>query len=359
MNRKNDLSHVENSAIKTFNFSGQKVESDVVTRLGPKILQHKWLLSEKLGRDVGVDVACLDFITNVEPLENNPNDAEKIEVLKEMGAQMSAPSIWDTISETQPPKQIVDKRIILPLTAAEIARKHNVVPPKTIIFFGPPGTGKTYFVKGIAGALQWWYVEINPSTLMAEGEGHLSSNLKSLIEKIRILDEAVIFIDEFEEIAGNRTQASLIEKSTTNEFLKQVPLFKQRTNKTLMICATNYIRHLDPALLRPGRFDCIIPVGNLDEQSRLTILEYYLSETNHGEVDIDRIVSMTSRFTPADIEYLFQKIKQEAFEREMANGADYLVTTDIFLELIPNISPTLSDEILQEFDQDCERYTRY
>ena len=98
MNRKNDLSHVENSVIRTFNFSGQKVESDVVTALGPKILQHKWLLSEKLGRDVGMDVACLDFITNVEPLENNPNDAEKIEILKEMGAQMSARSIWDTIS---------------------------------------------------------------------------------------------------------------------------------------------------------------------------------------------------------------------------------------------------------------------
>ena len=68
---------------------------------------------------------------------------------------------------------------------------------------------------------------------------------------------------------------------------------------------------------------------------------------------------MTSRFTPADIEYLFQKIKQEAFEREMTNGVDYFVSTEIFLELIPNISPTLSDEILHEFEQDCKNYTRY
>ena len=187
----------------------------------------------------------------------------------------------------------------------------------------------------------------------------MSSNLKSRLEKIRTIDETVIFIDEFEEIAGNRTQASLIEKSTTNEFLKQVPLFKKQSHKMLMICATNHIRQLDPALLRPGRFDCIIPVGNLDDFGRRTIFEHYLSETNQGEVDIDRIVSMTSRFTPADMEYLFQKIKQEAFEREMADGSDYLVTTEMFLELIPKISPTLSDDILREFEQDRERYTRY
>jgi SpoVK/Ycf46/Vps4 family AAA+-type ATPase len=149
------------------------------------------------------------------------------------------------------------------------------------------------------------------------------------------------------------------EKCRLYEFLKQVPLSKKQTHKTLMICATNHIRQLDPALLRPGRFDCIIPVGNLDDQGRRTIFEHYLSETNHGEVDIDRIVSMTSRFTPADIEDLFQKIKQEAFEREMTNGVDYYVSTEIFLELIPNISPTLSDEILHEFEQDCKHYTRY
>jgi transitional endoplasmic reticulum ATPase len=84
------------------------------------------------------------------------------------------------------------------------------------------------------------------------------------MEKARNLDEVVLFIDEFEEIAGSRDMGDRIDKSITNEFLKQIPLLKNHGNKILLMCATNYIRQLDTAMLRPGRFDCIIPVGWLD-----------------------------------------------------------------------------------------------
>jgi transitional endoplasmic reticulum ATPase len=349
----------EECATQIYNCSGNKFKPEEARELWPKIIQHKWVLSEKLGRDVGVEVACLDLIRNIEPLRGSSEVDERIRLLKELGAQLVDRSMWDTISETQPPKQIVNKRIILPLSASDLARKHGVITPKTIIFFGPPGTGKTYFVRGIAGVLQWWYVEINPSTLVAEGQDHLGANLKSLMEKIRDLDETVVFIDEFEEIAGSRNQASLVEKSVTNEFLKQVPLLKKTERKILLVCATNHIRQLDPALLRPGRFDCIIPVGDLDEQGRKTIFNHYLSGTNEGGVDVDRIISMIPRFTPADIEYLFQRIRQEAFEREFVNKEDYRVTTETFLEMIPNVSPTLTDEVIEQFQKDCESCTRY
>ena len=348
----------EECATQIFNCSGNKFEPEMAQELWPKILHHKWVLYEKLGRDVGVEVACLDLIRNIEPLHESPAVEERIRLLKELGAQVVDRSIWDTISETQPPKQIVNKRIILPLSASDLARKHGVIPPRTIVFFGPPGTGKTYFVRGIAGALRWWYLEINPSTLMAEGQDHLGANLKSLMEKVRNLDETVVFIDEFEEIAGSREQASLIEKSVTNEFLKQVPLLKKTERKILLVCATNHIRQLDPALLRPGRFDCIIPVGDLDEQGRKTIFEHYLSGTNKGGVDVDRIISMIPRFTPADIEYLFQRVRQEAFEREFVKNEDYRVTTETFLEMVPEMFATLTDEVIEQFQEDCDRYTR-
>jgi SpoVK/Ycf46/Vps4 family AAA+-type ATPase len=183
------------------------------------------------------------------------------------------------------------------------------------------------------------------------------------MEQVGELDNVVLFIDEFEEIAGSRDSASRIDKSITNEFLKQVPLLKKQNKKNLLICATNYIRQLDAALLRPGRFDCIIPVGGLDDQGRRTVFEHYLSSTNQGDVDVDAVVSMTSLFTPADIEYLFQKVRQRTFEKEFekefGKENDCRVSTGTFMEAIPEIAPTLTEEIIREFDQDREKYARY
>ena len=178
------------------------------------------------------------------------------------------------------------------------------------------------------------------------------------MEKARSLDEAVIFIDEFEEIAASRDIATRVDKSITNEFLKQVPLLKNQGNKILLVCATNYIRQLDAALLRPGRFDCIIPVGGLDEDGRRTVLEYYLSRLNTEGIDLSLIVRMTLRFTPADIEYLFQQVAQFAFEQEYTSGKDYRVTTDTFVDILAKIRPSLSNEIIEEFQKDSITYSR-
>jgi len=349
----------EACAGKILEICGTKLEPETAAALWPRILQHKWLLSEKLARDVGLRVACIDFLENMDQALAEYLAYEREDILDEMGARAISKEFWETISESQPPKQIVQRRIILPLTRSDLSRKHGVVPPKAIIFFGPPGTGKTHFAKAIAGALSWWFIEIAPSMLMVDGAERLGMNLRLVMEKARNLEDAVVFIDEFEEIAGSRDEATRVDKSITNEFLKQVPLLKNQGNNILLVCATNYIRQLDAALLRPGRFDCIIPVGALNEDERGTILQHYLAKLNTGEVDYGRIIKMTNRFTPADMEYLFQQVAQYAFEQELATKQDYRVTTDTIFEIIPKIRPTLTEEVIMEFEKDSLAYSRY
>jgi transitional endoplasmic reticulum ATPase len=346
-------------ATKIFEISGTKFDPDIAADLWPRILQHKWLMSEKLGRDVGLRVACIDFLENMEQADKEYLAYQRKDILDEMGAQTIGKERWETIAESQPPKQIVQRKIILPLTQPDLSKKHGVVPPKAIIFFGPPGTGKTHFAKAIAGALSWWFIEIAPSMLMVDGSERMGANLRHVMEQSRTLDEAVIFIDEFEEIAGSRDEASRVDKSITNEFLKQVPLLKEQGNHILFICATNYIRQLDAALLRPGRFDCIIPVGGLNEEERATILNHYLSKLNTGKVDLERLIKMTTQFTPADMEYLFQQVAQFAFEQELVTKHDYRVTTDVICKIMPKIHPSLTEEVILEFEKDCKAYSRY
>jgi transitional endoplasmic reticulum ATPase len=343
---------------KIFEMSGVKFEQDTASDLWAKILQHKWLLSEKLGRDVGNHTACVDFLENMEQASDEYMSYKRRDILNEMGAQTIGRDFWDTISDSQPPKQLVQRRIILPLTEEDLSRKHGVSPPKTIIFFGPPGTGKTHFVKAIAAVLSWWYIEIAPSMLMEGGTEKIGANLRRIMEKVRQLQDAVVFIDEFEELAPCRDNADRMDKSITNEFLKQVPLFRNEAGKVLLICATNYIRQLDPALLRPGRFDCIIPVGSLNADERRTILDFYLSRLHTGPIDCERLVRDTARFTPADIQYLFEQVAQFAFEQEISKKEDFKVTTEGILQIMEKMRPSLTDEIVEEFKKDSLAYAR-
>ncbi|MHC1725170.1 MAG: ATP-binding protein [Syntrophobacteraceae bacterium] len=348
----------EECASKIFEASGVKFEPNIASDIWERIVQHKWLLSEMVGRDVGFRTACIDFLENMEQAVEEYMSYKRRDILNEMGAQATGREIWDTISDSQPPKQLVQRRIILPLTESDLCRKHGVTPPKTIIFFGPPGTGKTHFAKAIAGILSWWFVEIAPSMLMEDGPEKVGANLRRTMEKARKLQEAVVFIDEFEELGCRRDKADRLDKSITNEFLKQVPLFKEESDKVLLVCATNYIQQLDAALLRPGRFDCIIPVGCLNPEERETVLKHYLSRLNIGSIDLGRIVENTSRYTPADIRFLFDQVAQFAFEQEIAEKRDFKVTTEIILQTMETVRPSLTEQIIEEFEKDSVRYSR-
>jgi transitional endoplasmic reticulum ATPase len=279
--------------------------------------------------------------------------------LADLGAVLVPPGLWDELKGLEDAKVIIERRVILPLAEPELARRHSVAPPKAIVLFGPPGTGKTTFAKGIASRLAWPFVEIEASELGGDGlEGQAKRLAESFDRVSEELASAVVFFDEVEDLAAARGAERKVSPSVTNEFLKQIPRMRALPEH-LLVCATNWVSALDPAFLRPGRFDYVLPVGPPDAQARRAIWGRYVEEITDEPVDLEALVEASELFTPADIEFAARKAAQRAFEREHFEQEDHRATTGEFLASIHGTRRTLSQETVDAFGDDVERFARY
>ena len=284
-------------------------------------------------------------------------DAGRSFALSAVGGRVIPPGLWDDLRGMDEVKEIIERRVILPLAEPELAARHAVEQPKAIVLFGPPGTGKTTFAKGIASRLAWPFVEIQPSEIGAEGAERQAKLLAETFDRLLELPEAVVFVDEVEDIASIRHEKRRVSPNITNEFLKQIPRMRE-ARRHLLVCATNSVGMLDPAFLRPGRFDYVLPVGPPNDEARASIWARYVDEITDEPVEVGVLVEASPLFTPADIEWAARKAAQRAFEREHFAGAGSRATTDDFLAAIAETRATLTPAMVDEFDADTARFSR-
>jgi transitional endoplasmic reticulum ATPase len=278
-------------------------------------------------------------------------------LLAGLGGRLLQAGLWDALAGMEREKQMIERRIVLPLAEPAVAERYGVAPPKSVILFGPPGTGKTSFAKAVASRLRWPFVELFPSRLAADAPGGLAASLRDAFADLAELESVVLFIDEVEEIAGARSGLAVdLGHGVTNELLKLIPAFAERKDR-LLVCATNSVHSLDQAFLRPGRFDYVIPVGPPDPDARRAIWARYLGPVADA-VDVARLVEASDMFTPADIEFAARKGAQTAFEREILHRQGEAPRTDDYLAAIADTRPTLTSQALTEFGDDIERHAR-
>ena len=197
-----------------------------------------------------------------------------------------------------------------------------------------------------------------PAELAGEGAERQAKLLADAFERILELASAVVFVDEVEDLAATRHEERRVSPSITNEFLKQIPRMRDAPHH-LLVCATNWVARLDPAFLRPGRFDYVLPVGPPNADARRPIWRRYVEEITDEEIDLEALVRASELFTPADIEFAARKAAQRAFEREHFEGSRHRARTDDFLAAIEDTKPTLTAEMVSNFDDDTDRFARF
>ncbi|WP_340559843.1 ATP-binding protein [Streptomyces sp. GSL17-111] len=277
-----------------------------------------------------------------------------VSMLSALGAELPAGGQWKKVAGMRREKRLIERRLVLPLAEPELAGRHGVEPPHAVMLFGPPGTGKSTFARATASRLGWPFLELFPARLAAEYG--LAAGLSRRFEDIAQLEHVLVFIDEVEEVAGTRSGADATAVGVVNELLKAIVRFRAQDGR-LLVCATNDVTALDPAFLRHGRFDYVLPLGPPDEEARTALWESYLAPAG-AEADSAALASASAGFTPADIAHVARTVSQARFERTVDTGVQTPPGTDDYLATIRRTHPTVGPALAEEFADQCERFAR-
>jgi transitional endoplasmic reticulum ATPase len=254
-------------------------------------------------------------------------------------------------------KKAVKEAIEIPLQYPELMKKYSIKPINGILFFGPPGTGKTMLTHAVSNEIKGvTMLDISGASLLEQGIDSAMATLKETFNRAKENAPAIVFIDEIDSIFPNRENASEFGIQLTAEALKQLDSTRAVTN-VVVIGTTNRPDALDTAILRPGRFDKLIYVGPPDGDSRAKMFETFLKDTPLDEkIDYDKLSDLTKDFTGADISGICDVAKREALENEVGTGEGAKVDMKLLEKVISTKKPSVSKQELKRYTDFIGKY---
>lgn len=226
----------------------------------------------------------------------------------------------------------------LPLTNPELFENVGIKPPKGVLLYGPPGTGKTLIAKAVANKTNATFIRIIGSELVQKFIGEGARLVREVFEFAKENSPSILFIDELDAIGSKRievaTSGDREVHRTLMQLLANLDGFENRGD-VKVVAATNRVDILDPALLRPGRFDRLIEIQTPDGDGRKEILKIHMRGMNIvKKIDLDYLVEKTERYTGAEIRNIVQEAGMFAVraKRKKVVWNDFLKSIEKFNE---------------------------
>ncbi|MEM0188389.1 MAG: CDC48 family AAA ATPase [Saccharolobus sp.] len=226
---------------------------------------------------------------------------------------------WSDIGGLEDIKEELKEVIEYPLKYPELYQNSGIEPPKGILLFGPPGTGKTMLAKAVATESGANFIAVRGPEVLSKWVGESEKAVREIFRKARMYAPSVIFIDEIDAIAPIRGASydSGVTERIVNQLLAEMDGIENLEN-VAVVAATNRPDILDPALLRPGRFEKLIYVPPPDKKARIEILKVHTKNIVIAEdVSLEDIAERTEGYTGADLAALVREAAMRAIRESM------------------------------------------
>lgn len=250
-------------------------------------------------------------------------------------------------------KEEIRLRLIYPLAHPEKAKRYGIQSGGGLLLYGPPGTGKTLLARAVAGEIDAAFFTARPSELMSKWVGEAEQNIARLFDEARQCARAIIFLDEVEAlIPARRSSGSTVMQRVVPQILAELQGIRQRSSGLLFLGATNEPWALDPAVLRPGRFDARIYVGLPDLAARRKILDQYLAKRPlAGNVDLDQLADALAGYSGADIAEVCQRAAVRVFMEGIREGTDRQILADDIFSAMTAVQPSVTEKELERYER--------
>ena len=251
-------------------------------------------------------------------------------------------------------KQDIRLKMIYPFQHPELAEKFGVRPGGGVLLYGPPGTGKTMLAKATAGEIDASFFRISPADVLSKWVGEAEQNIKKLFDAAAAEPRSIIFIDEIEALVpARKDEGSSVMQRVVPQILQGMEGFdKKKISPILFMGATNVPWQLDPAVLRPGRFDDKVYIPLPDLPGRRKLLELYLSHRPLApDINLDTFAIHLDGFSGADIKYICDRAATIPFLQSVATGQEGDITAEVLSAAIHDAPKSVTKEMLQRFDQ--------
>lgn len=255
---------------------------------------------------------------------------------------------WVDIGGLEDAKRQLREAVEWPLKYGKVFRKMNAAPPKGILMYGPPGTGKTMLAKAVATESKANFISIKGPEFLSKWVGESEKAVRETFRKARQASPCVIFMDEIDSIATSRGSGddSHVTERVISQLLTELDGL-EGLQDVVVIAATNRPDMIDPALLRPGRFDRMVEIGLPDLESRKSILAIQTANTPLADdVDLTAVADKTEGYTGADLSAVVNEaimdavrelVKSDDISDERLNEAK--VSMSSFLSAVEKLNP--------------------